>query len=308
MSENPSDGLRLDFCSDPGEVLDAAGGHRAADPVVNTVVTTVADRARAQRAAGVAQPERDWWLAVRDGGGAVVGAAMRTAPFAPYPLFVLPMPDEAAVALAAALHERGEEVEAVNGALPAAERCATELARLTGGRLTVAQHTRLHVLDELVPPAGVPGRLVAATQAHADLVLEWLTAFMGDADEQAGRARGSSPHELDPGTVARRLDAGELWFWVDAGGRPVHLSAVNPPSFGVARVGPVYTPPEHRGHGWASNAVAEVSRRVQAEGVRVCLFTDQANPTSNKLYAGLGYRPVVDMANLLITRDDQPPA
>jgi predicted GNAT family acetyltransferase len=302
VSANPADGLSLEFSTDPGEFLDTAGGYLAADPLVSTVVTTVADRARAQQAAGVPQPERDWWLVVRGGGDAVVGAAMRTAPFAPYPLFLLPMPEEAATALATALHERGEEVSAVNGALPAAERCAAELARLTGGKLVVAQHTRLHVLEQLVQPERVPGRLVAATQAHADLVMEWLTAFMGDADEQAGRPRGSSPHELDPHTVARRLDAGELWFWVDDAGRPVHLTAVNPASFGVSRVGPVYTPPEHRGHGWASNAVAEVSRRVQAEGVRVCLFTDQANPTSNKLYAALGYRPVVDMANLLVIR------
>ncbi|WP_231935198.1 hypothetical protein [Micromonospora viridifaciens] len=30
-----------------------------------------------------------------------------------------------------------------------------------------------------------------------------------------------------------------------------------------------------------------MSRRIQAEGARVCLFTDQANPTSNKIYAAL---------------------
>ena len=53
---------------------------------------------------------------------------------------------------------------------------------------------------------------------------------------------------------------------------------------------------------FASNAVAEVSRRIQAEGARVCLFTDQANPTSNKIYAAIGYETVVDMANLVITR------
>ena len=82
----------------------------------------------------------------------------------------------------------------------------------------------------------------------------------------------------------------------------MHLTGANPPSFGVARVGPVYTPPAQRGRGWASNAVAEVSRRIQAEGAQVCLFTDQANPTSNKIYADLGYRPVVDMANLVIVR------
>ncbi|MGW5014070.1 GNAT family N-acetyltransferase, partial [Micromonospora chalcea] len=77
-------------------------------------------------------------------------------------------------------------------------------------------------------------------------------------------------------------------------------AAANPPSFGVARVGPVYTPPEQRGRGWAGNAVAEVSRLLTAEGARVCLFTDQANPVSNRLYAGLGFRPVVDMANLAL--------
>jgi predicted GNAT family acetyltransferase len=37
--------------------------------------------------------------------------------------------------------------------------------------------------------------------------------------------------------------------------------------------------------------------------VQPCLFTDQANPASNKIYAALGYRPVVDMAQLVIVRD-----
>ena len=85
--------------------------------------------------------------------------------------------------------------------------------------------------------------------------------------------------------MLRRLRAGRLWFWVSQAGEPVHLTGVSPPSFGGARAGPVYTPPAQRGRGWASNAVAEISRRIQAQGARVCLFTDQANPTSNKIYA-----------------------
>ncbi|MEJ3745580.1 GNAT family N-acetyltransferase [Actinomycetes bacterium KLBMP 9797] len=294
---------RLRFHTDPDQFLAEAGDHLAADPVVSTVVTTIAHRLSSQRAHGIPQPDRDWWLVVRDGSGAVVGAGMRTAPFAPYPLFLLPMPDAAAVALARALHERGEEVLAVNGALPAVERCAAELARLAGGRVQVNQHTRLHELGELVRPAPVPGRLAVATDDDVELVTAWFDAFMGDADEQAGRPRGASAHEVpDRAELLRRLDAGRLWFWVDETGRPVHLTGANPPSFGVARIGPVYTPPAQRGRGWASNAVAEVSRRIQADGVRVCLFTDQANPTSNRIYAALGYRPVADMANLVIAR------
>jgi predicted GNAT family acetyltransferase len=213
------------------------------------------------------------------------------------------MPDEAAVALARALHERGEEVLGVNGALPAVELCAAELTRLSGGRVEVSQHTRLHELGELVRPASVPGGLAVATEDDVELVTEWFAAFMGDADEQAGRPRGASAHEMpDRAEVLRRLQTGRVWFWVDEDGERVHLTGATPASFGVARVGPVYTPPAQRGRGWAGNAVAEVSRRIQAEGARVCLFTDQANPISNKLYAALGYRPVVDMANLVIVR------
>ncbi len=296
-------GLRLQFCTDPGEYLAAAGAYLAADPVVSTVVTTMAHRLLSQQASGIAQPDRNWWLVVTDGSGAVVGAGMRTATFAPYPPFLLPMPDEAAVALARALHERGEEVIAVNGALPTVELCAAELARLGGGRVVVSEHTRLHELGELVRPPAVPGGLAVATGNDLELVTEWFAAFMGDADEQAGRPRGATANEVpDRAEMLRRLQTGQLWFWVDESGERVHLTGANPPSFGVARVGPVYTPPAQRGRGWAGNAVAEVSRRIQEEGARVCLFTDQANPISNALYATLGYRPVVDMANLLIVR------
>jgi hypothetical protein len=301
MSANPMAGPRLQFYTDPAEFLAAAGGHLAADPVISTVVTTIAHRALSQQAEGTSHASRNWWLVVSNDSGAVVGAGMRTATSAPYPPYLLPMPDEAAVALAYALHERGEEVLGINGALPAIELCATELARLGGGHVQVGQHTRLHELGELVRPASVQGGLVAATEDDLDLVTDWFTAFMGDADEQAGRPRGASAHEVpDRLEMLRRLKNGRLWFWADGTGERVHLTGANPPSFGVARIGPVYTPPAQRGRGWASNAVAAVSQLIQAEGARVCLFTDQANPTSNKIYTALGYRPVVDMANLLI--------
>ncbi|WP_431935325.1 GNAT family N-acetyltransferase [Micromonospora sp. RP3T] len=291
----------LHFCTDPGEFLEAAGGHLAAEPVVNTVVATVAHRMAARRAEGDEVPADDWWLVVRDASGTVVGAGMRTAPFPPRPPFLLPMPAEAAVALARVWHERGETVSAINGALPAARDCAAEVARLGGGRVEVAQHTRLHELDALVPPTPAAGALTVAGEDHVDLVEAWFGAFLADADEQAGRPRGTSAHEApDRADLLHRIRGGRVWFWTDEAGRPVHLTAANPPAFGVARVGPVYTPPEQRGRGWAGNAVAEVSRRLRADGTRVCLFTDQANPTSNRLYARLGFRPLVDMANLVV--------
>jgi hypothetical protein len=94
MSTSAMVALRSRFFTDPAEFLAAAGDHLAADPIVSTVVTTVAHRVLSHRAGGVSQPDRNWWLVVSDDSGAVVGAGMRTATFAPYPPFLLPMPDK----------------------------------------------------------------------------------------------------------------------------------------------------------------------------------------------------------------------
>jgi predicted GNAT family acetyltransferase len=62
----------------------------------------------------------------------------------------------------------------------------------------------------------------------------------------------------------------------------------------VSRIGPVYTPPEHRGHGFASSVTAAASRDILDAGDIACLYTDLANPTSNRIYQALGYRRVLD--------------
>ena len=292
----PRMGVELEFLTEPAEFLAVAGPWLRQAPVVSTVVATVAYR----RLGGEPAGEGDWWLVVRDG-AEVVGAGMRTARFGCRPVFLLPMPDPAATALARVLHERGEELGAVNGALPAVRVCAEETARLTGKEAAIAQHTRLFEVSEVVPPRPVPGRLRPAAEAELGLVAAWFEAFMADADEQAGRPRGSSAAETpDEEMLRRRLDDGCLWLWADESDRPVHLTAANPPSLGAARIGPVYTPADQRGRGYASAAVAQVSQRILDGGARPCLFTDQANPTSNRIYQALGYRPVVDMANLLV--------
>ncbi len=62
------------------------------------------------------------------------------------------------------------------------------------------------------------------------------------------------------------------------------------------RVGPVYTPPELRGRGYASAITAAATQRILASGRRFCfLYTDLANPTSNSIYQQIGYRPVTDI-------------
>jgi len=296
--------MQLEFYDDPAAFLEVAGDHLAADPVLNTVVATVTRRAVDDLDLPRGTGPR-WWLVVREG-TRIVGVAMRTAPVAPHPLFVLPLPDVAAVELARALHERGESVAGVNGAMPAARLVAEETARIAGGVPVVVEHTRLHAVREVVPPRPAAGRLRAARTNEVDLVLRWFLAFDADAAEQAGRPGGHAMLEpSDEATLLPRIKDGRVWLWEDERGVPVHLTGCNPPAYGVARIGPVYTPRESRRRGYASAAVAEVSQRLLDAGLQVCLFTDQANPTSNRIYEALGYRPVVDMANLVVTTPER---
>ena len=121
----------------------------------------------------------------------------------------------------------------------------------------------------------------------------------------ASPTRTSGEHNtLD--SILVRIREGVEWLWELPDGTVAHLTGSGLPSYGVARIGPVYTPREFRGRGIASYVVGELTRRGLEAGTRMCLFTDRANPTSNKIYAGLGYEPVVDMAEHLVTVPSRP--
>lgn len=207
--------LRLDFFDDPASFLSVAADHLRADPVLNTVLATVAERDRSERRAGIVARADDWYLLIRDNQndhGTVLGVGMRTAPFAPRPLYLLPMPDTAAIDLARVLHERGERVAAVNGALPAAAVFAEESARLSGQRVEEGRHTRLFELRRVIDPAPVPGTIRLAGEQDVPLVRQWFAAFHHDADVQAGRTPSETEPEERPELIRGKVEAGLIWL------------------------------------------------------------------------------------------------
>ena len=127
-----------------------------------------------------------------------------------------------------------------------------------------------------------------ATAAERDLLVRWREAFA----TETGTMLPADPQ----GAVEAALDEGRAFLWVDGG--PVSYTGTSRAAgLGVVRVGPVYTPTVHRGHGYASALVAAASQQALDSGADACmLFTDLANPTSNKIYAAVGYRPVSDVA------------
>ena len=73
------------------------------------------------------------------------------------------------------------------------------------------------------------------------------------------------------------------------------MAAVSAPAVGVSRVGPVYTPPDRRRHGYAT-AVTASARRAAVDSCadHVVLYTDLSNPTPNSVYQSISYVPEHD--------------
>jgi predicted GNAT family acetyltransferase len=152
---------------------------------------------------------------------------------------------------------------------------------------------RIYQLTAVTPVQGVPGYLRRAGTVDRDLLVAWALAFYLEANQQTDVERARSLAERN---IEARLntDPGGYYLWI--AGTPVSLAGCTGPTPNGIRIGPVYTPPEHRNHGYASAAVAALSQLLLERGFRSCfLFTDLSNPTSNKIYQAVGYQPVCDV-------------
>lgn len=217
------------------------------------------------------------------GGGSVDAVALRTAP---YGLLVSNFEPAAADALIRAWLRRDWNLPGCNGGPEIATAIADAWRARTGGVVRKLREMAIHELQVVIDPPRPPlGSLRLARRHERGLMIEWWQAFAAEADS-AGAPRAAA-------TVDARLGDDSIYVWDDDG--PVSLVATSLPVAGVVRIGPVYTPPDKRRRGYAGMAVAEVSRRALAGGARRCtLFTDLANPTSNKIYAEVGYRRIGD--------------
>ncbi|MBM2822017.1 MAG: hypothetical protein HW413_763, partial [Thermoleophilia bacterium] len=156
-----------------------------------------------------------------------------------------------------------------------------------GRQRRVAQ--RIYRLTELRPVEHARGHARTATDADRELLVGWVNAFVAEALPQ-GAPGGDAERTVD---ARLRTGAGGFTIWDDDG--PVSLAGWGGRTPNGVRIGPVYTPPEHRRHGYGSAVTAAVTAAQLAAGRRFCfLYTDLANPTSNKIYADIGYEPVCD--------------
>jgi predicted GNAT family acetyltransferase len=218
--------------------------------------------------------------------GQVVATAIWTRP---WNVVLSEIDDPRAVdALAAAL--AGDGLGGVHAPEEHAEAFARAWTARAGGTHGLSTRQRSYVLEAVTPPEDVPGSLRRAHVEDRDLMVGWMLGF----DEEAMGSESGRQHmvELVDAMLTSPTRTGYLW---DVEGTPVSMcQAVGGTPHGI-RIGAVYTPPEHRRRGYASAITAAVSQEQLDRGLRWCfLFTDRENPTSNRIYQAIGYRPIRD--------------
>ena len=279
--------MNVRLVTHPADFLDEAGPLLAADEARHNLILGLASTL-----AEYPSLYGDHRLWVVESAGEVVGAALRTPPRGL--VLARTKRDGALLALVNAIDD---DLPGVVGARPEVEAFAGLWAAKTGAEHQIKVEQGIYALSAVLPVAEPRGSSRFASRDDRPLLLDWWKAFVVEAVQET---------DPDLDEIRRAVDYrlgdphGGFLLWDD--GETVSLAGYGGRTPNGIRIGPVYTPPEQRGRGYASALVAALSRERLAAGNRFCfLYTDLANPTSNAIYRRIGYEQVCESAEIEFT-------
>jgi len=182
------------------------------------------------------------------------------------------------------------ELQGVMGAPAGCEAFAQRWRDLTGCMHRLRVRLRQHALTAVNAVPTAPGVPRLAEVGDLEWLIDRHIAFIAEVGlpDPPERVR-----EFMPVRVAR----GDYWIW-DHDARVAYVG-YNDSAPDFARIAPVYTVPGARGRGYATTLVARLAAELLARGKRkLFLTTDVANPTSNAIYARIGFRAENDDCGL----------
>lgn len=284
--------LRLHRFTDARKFLDLTSEFLAAHEAENSLVLGLAGSLQRNPAA---YAHRQPYFGAVSVGHDVVAAALMTPPNQ----VVLAWSDheEAVRMLAGDVWTFRPDTPGVHGPRPTGWWFGDAWDALTSLEPVLTMAERAFRLETVSPVTGVRGAMRPAREDEWPLIAAWCVAFEGEALPNSPGPSLSAAEMIElwrkTGFVPPEIGGRMVW---DVDGQPVAHAQYKGPTPNGMRIGPVYTPPEHRRHGYASALVTAISRLILDLGKRyVFLYTDQANPTSNHIYQAIGFEPVGDV-------------
>ena len=155
--------------------------------------------------------------------------------------------------------------------------------------LTDRMRLKLYDLTSLTKPLVALGSPRLADVGDLDTLSQWSLDFSRESLDSTDDALQSHRKSM-----TKNINECREWVWTVRDEIVAMAVWIGKNEFGT-KISGVYTPPEHRGHGYASNLVCIVTEGILKDGApRAFIYTDLNNQTSNSIYQKLGYRHVCD--------------
>ncbi|MCI0765227.1 GNAT family N-acetyltransferase [Bacillus sp. TL12] len=170
---------------------------------------------------------------------------------------------------------------------------AEEIAQLEHKKFSIRMNQGIYKLEKVKKQWNEQGVFRQVNDDELPFIEEWVYQFCEDVHLPTTAE--------DAKQTAYALVSTKRLFGLEVDGELVSVAAITRPTKSNITVNFVYTPKEARKKGYASNCVAAISQYMLDQGYKTTtLYTDLANPTSNKIYQEVGYEFIMESVLLFL--------
>lgn len=159
----------------------------------------------------------------------------------------------------------------------------------------IIQSQGIYQLEKLKGCKLADGQMRVAVDKEIDTIAEWIEEFYKSTPHKYSREECI---KLAKDMIKKKI----VHVW-ENGAELVSMAAKNRETKNGYVISCVYTPPNRRGHGFATSVVHQLSVRILQEKKFCFLYTDLSNPTSNYIYQQIGYQFVKESAMYYLSSD-----
>lgn len=167
------------------------------------------------------------------------------------------------------------------------KQLAEEIAQLEQKKLSIRMNQGVYELKKVKKKWDALGVFRQINSSELPSIEKWVYQFCEDVQLPTTEEKAKQ-------TANTLVSTNRLFGW-EVDGRLVSVAAITRPTKSNITVNFVYTPKDERKKGYASNCVAALSQHMLERGYKTTtLYTDLANPTSNKIYQEIGYELIME--------------
>lgn len=152
--------------------------------------------------------------------------------------------------------------------------------------MKVVMNQRIYACNQVNHISHDLGVIRYATDNDFDVLSPWVYEF-------TVMVEGVADKDAINNNLRRKIKEAYLYV-LEVDGEIVSMTERVRPLKHSETVSLVYTPVDKRNQGFATRIVEYVTEEIITEGKTATLYTDLSNPTSNKVYQQIGYKPYCD--------------